>query len=123
MSKYFSCRWVMRPVRPRDAFFRLFKAATELKIDIKLKGVQTDDDGFKFVELVAHTPAKNILFKLIDHIGAKIGLTAWLEVDETEFNTGEKLDTTTAKDLGDAAEVYGKANDKRKKKLNEKKQT
>jgi hypothetical protein len=122
MSKYYACRWVMHPVRPRDAFFRLFKAAEELKIEISLKGVQTDDDGFKFIELVAQTPARNILFKMVEHIGAKIGLTAWLEVDESKFSDGERLDVTTAKDLGDAAEVYGKANDKRKKKIQEKKQ-
>lgn len=121
MSRYYKCRWVMHPVRPRDAFFRLFKATEELKIEIRLNGVQTDDDGFKYILLVADTPARNILYKMVEHIGSKIGLTAWLETDESAF-VGERLDTTTAKDLGDAAEVYGKANDKRKKKMEEKKQ-
>jgi hypothetical protein len=121
MSKYYSCRWVMHPVRPRDAFFRLFKAAEELKIEIRLNGVQVDDDGYKFIELVAQTPARNILYKMVEHIGGKIGLNTWLEVDESAFVNGEKLDVTTAKDLGDATQVYGKANDKRKKKRDEKK--
>jgi hypothetical protein len=119
-AKYFVCRWVMHPVKPRDAFFRLFKAAEEVKIEIKVQGIETDDDGYKIVRLIARTPSKQTLRKLVDFVGAKIGLTAWLAVKEADFANGEPLSVITAKDLGDAAQVYGKANDKRRKKAERK---
>ncbi|MFN8373276.1 MAG: hypothetical protein U0694_10435 [Anaerolineae bacterium] len=122
MSKFYSTEWMIRPVRPRDAFFKLLRVAEELKIDIKVHGVQTNDDGYKLVRFVVATPSRNTLHQMGEHIAAKIGLTAWLEVDEAAFADGEPLTTVTAKDLGDAAEVYGKANTKRKRKLDEKKQ-
>lgn len=122
MSKYYLCEWLMRPVKPRDAFFKLLRVAEELKIDIKVRGVQINDDGYKYVQFIVNTPSRNTLHQMGEHIGAKIGLTAWLEVDETAFAEGELLTTVTAKDVGDAAEVYGKANVKRKRKLDEKKQ-
>jgi hypothetical protein len=105
----------MRPVKPRDAFFKLLKAAEEVKVEIKVYGVETDEDGYKVVQFVTRTPSKQTLYKLVDFIGKKIGLTAWLAVKEADFANGEPLTVLTAKDLGDAAEVYGKANDKRRK--------
>ncbi len=106
----------MRPTKPRDAFFKLFKAAEEVKIDISLHGVQVADNGYRFVQFIARTPSKATLLKLVDHIGAKIGLTAWAVTTEADFKAGEPLTVQTAKDVSDAAEGYGKANEKLRKK-------
>lgn len=117
---YFACRWVMRPVKPRDAFFRLFKAAELAKIELRVSGVQLSDNNEHFLRFIVRTPSRETLNLLLEHIGHKMGLNVWTTASEADF-AGAALTLEAAKDLSDAAQVYGQANEKRRKKAARKK--